>query len=56
MRGDDPLVLRMELQVQADPDPPKFETTAPEARPTQAGTGALREERPTLDDHLPPIR
>ena len=55
MRRDDPLVLRMKLHVQPDPDPPEFQTTPAEAGPAQTGAGALRKERPALDIHVPRV-
>ena len=56
MRRDDPLVLRVELHVQADPHPAQFQTAAAEARPTQARTSAFGEERPALHKHFPRVR
>ena len=46
VRRDDPLVLGMKLDVQAETDPPELQTTAAEAGPAQAGTRAFWEKCP----------
>ena len=46
MRRDDPLVLRMKLHMQADPDPAHLQATAAEARPAQARTSPFGEKTP----------
>ena len=56
MRRNDPLVIRVELHVQADTDPADLQATAAKARPTQARPSPFGEEGPALDEHLPPIR